>query len=507
MDTPRPGRTAGDRQQAAVASDADFVVVANRLPVHLDTSDPDAPRWRRSPGGLVSALDPILRNRRGAWVGWAGTVTGGARPALPEQDIRLHPVPLAEDEYRDYYEGFSNTTLWPLFHDVVVPPDFDQAWWHSYLRVNQRFAQHTAGLAAPGATVWVQDYQLMLVPALLRALRPDVRIGFFLHIPFPPPELFLQLPWRSQIVDGLLGADLIGFQLPGGAQNFLQLVRRLHRGESVGRAPRSSLLGSVLVPGREVRVGAFPISVDTAGLEELARSEAVRERARQIRRQLGEHRRVMLGVDRLDYTKGIDQRLRAFEALLADGRASARDTVLVQIATPSRERVEHYRRQRARIEALVGQINGTFGQVGQVPVHYLHTTVGRSELAALYGAADVMLVTPLRDGMNLVAKEFVAARPDLGGALVLSEFAGAAHELTRALLVNPHHPAELSDVMAAALDQDPAEGRCRMRDLRRHVRERDVHHWARSFLTVLRAGGSGAVPSGSDDSPQAAVVA
>ena len=502
MDTPRIRQPV-----ASEASDADFVVVANRLPVHLDTRDPDAPRWRRSPGGLVSALEPILRARRGAWVGWAGTTAESTPAILPDQDIRLCPVPLGEDEYREYYEGFSNATLWPLFHDVVVPPDFDQSWWHSYHRVNLRFAQHVAALAGSGATVWVQDYQLMLVPSLLRALRPDVRIGFFLHIPFPPPELFLQLPWRSQIVDGLLGADLIGFQLPGGAQNFLQLVRRLRRGESVSRAHRSSVQGTVLVRDREVRVGAFPISIDVTGLEELARSEAVRERARRIRRQLGDTRRVMLGVDRLDYTKGIDLRLRAFEGLLTDGRATARDTVLVQIATPSRERVEHYRRRRAGIEAQVGRINGRFGQIGQVPVHYLHTTVDRTELAALYRAADVMLVTPLRDGMNLVAKEFVAARPDLGGSLVLSEFAGAAQELTRALLVNPHHLSELQDVMSAALNLDESEGRRRMRDLRHHLRERDVHHWARSFLTALGAGGHGALPSDSDDPSERAIVA
>ncbi|MEU6284960.1 trehalose-6-phosphate synthase [Streptomyces sp. NPDC047028] len=473
----------------STASQADFVVVANRLPLHLDTCDPSAPRWRRSPGGLVSALEPILRARRGAWVGWAGTTTQVTEAALPDQEIHMQAVPLGENEYREYYEGFSNATLWPLFHDVMVPPDFDQSSWHSYQRVNQRFAQQAAALAAPGATVWVQDYQLMLVPALLRALRPDVRIGFFLHIPFPPPELFLQLPWRTQIMDGILGADLIGFQLPGGARNFLHLVSRLRGHESVREAQRPPLLGKVLSGGRKVSVGAFPISVDASAMEELARSKVVRERARQIRRQLGGSRKIMLAVDRLDYTKGIDQRLRAFEGLLADGRAAAKDTVLVQIATPSRERVEHYRLRRARIEAQVGQINGTFGQVGQVPVHYMHTTVDHTELAALYRAADVMLVTPLRDGMNLVAKEFIAARPDLGGALVLSEFAGAAHELTRALLVNPYHLSELKDVMAAALELDEADARSRMGCLRRHVFERDVHRWAHSFLTVLGDGG------------------
>ncbi|WP_405536193.1 trehalose-6-phosphate synthase [Streptomyces sp. NBC_00075] len=460
-------------------TDADFVVVANRLPVHLESGE-----WRRSPGGLVTALEPVLRGRRGAWVGWAGT-TGSTPAAFRHEGVRLHPVPLDADEHRDYYEGFSNATLWPLFHDAVAAPEFDRTWWQSYHRVNRRFAEYTAGVAGPGATVWVQDYQLMLVPALLRALRPDLRIGFFLHIPFPPPELFLQLPWRTEIVEGLLGADLVGCQLPGGAQNFLRLVRRLHGVGGVGGPHRTPVAGTVRLPERDVHVGAFPISVDAAGLDTLARSEAVRERARRIRRQLGDGRRIMLGIDRLDYTKGIEQRLRAFEGLLAEGRVTARDAVLVQIATPSRERVEHYRRQRTRIEAQVGRINGTFGTVGRVPVHYLHTTVDRTELAALYRAADVMLVTPLRDGMNLVAKEFVAARPDLGGALVLSEFAGAAHELTRALLVNPHHLAGLQDVMAAALHLDEAQRRLRMGELHRHVRERDVHHWARSFLDVL----------------------
>jgi trehalose 6-phosphate synthase len=249
-------------------------------------------------------------------------------------------------------------------------------------------------------------------------------------------------------------------------------------------------------------VGSFPISIDTWEFEALAASAPVREEARLLRERLGAGRRVLLGVDRLDYTKGIDQRLGAFEELLAAGRVTARDTVLVQVATPSRERVEHYRDLRARIEARVGRINGTFGEVGRVPVHYLHTTVDRVRLAALYRAADVMLVTPLRDGMNLVAKEFVAARPDLGGALVLSEFAGAAAELTEALLVNPHHAAELRDTMAAALELDPAEGRRRMRALRRRVRDRDVDHWARSFLGALHgapeedeaAPGAGAAP-------------
>ena len=502
----QPGSRTAQAVPGTTQPGAEFVVVANRLPVHLDSSGAGAPQWRRSPGGLVSAREPILRARRGAWVGWAGNTRTAPAP-FDDEGLRLYPVPLDEDEYRDYYEGFSNATLWPLFHDVVVPPVFDESWWLSYQQVNRRFAEHAAALAAPGATVWIQDYQLMLVPALLRALRPDVRIGFFLHIPFPPPELFLQLPWRGEIVDGLLGSDLVGFQLVGDAHNFLQLVRRLHRGETAHRPSSASAPGSVRLPDREVRVGAFPISIDAAGLEALAHTEPVREQAQQIRRQLG-GRKIMLGVDRLDYTKGIDQRLRAFEELLAEGRVTAQDAVLVQIATPSRERVGHYQRQRARIEAQVGRINGTFGRVGRMPVHYLHTTVDRTQLVALFHAADVMLVTPLRDGMNLVAKEFAAARPDLGGVLVLSEFAGAAHELGQALLVNPHHVSDLKNVMAAALDLDRAEGRRRMRELRRNVHERDVNHWARSFLESLSgsAGASGA-PGDADAPERRAAVA
>ncbi|MFD9128106.1 trehalose-6-phosphate synthase [Kitasatospora sp. NPDC059571] len=463
---------------------ADFVVVANRLPVHPDRGPSGEVRWQRSPGGLVSALEPILRSRRGAWVGWPGS-TGPVGAALPQQGIGLAAVPLDEEEHRDYYEGFSNATLWPLFHDAVVPPVYDQRWWHSYERVNRRFAEHTAARAAPGATVWVQDYQLMLVPDLIRRLRPDVRIGFFLHIPFPPAELLLQLPWRTELVAGLLGADLVGFQLPGGANNFLLLAERLGCGRAERGPAGPGVLGTLRLPGRTVRVGAFPISIDTADFETLAGSAPVRQQARQIRDRLGADRRILLGVDRLDYTKGIDHRLRAYEELLAEGRVTARDTVLVQVATPSRERVAHYRAERALIEARVGRINGAYGEIGRAPVHYLHTTVDRVALAALYRAADVMLVTPLRDGMNLVAKEFVAARPDLGGALVLSEFAGAAAELAEARLVNPHHLAALKDAVAAALAQDPAEGRRRMAALRRRVRERDVDHWARSFLRAL----------------------
>ncbi|NKE56195.1 trehalose-6-phosphate synthase [Lentzea sp. PSKA42] len=464
---------------------AEFVVVANRLPVDLERLPDGTERWKHSPGGLVSALEPFLRSHSGAWVGWPGVSDAEVAP-FEDDGLLLHPVPLSAKEVEDYYEGFSNGTLWPLYHDVVAQPAFHRHWWNAYVRVNQRFADATAKIAAHGATVWVQDYQLQLVPAMLRDQRPDLKIGFFLHIPFPPVELYMQLPWRTEIIRGLLGADLIGFHRPGGAQNFLWLARRL-----VGLEPSRGTVGVRTRPGvvqvgdRTVRVGAFPISIDSAGLDAVARRKETQARARQIRADLGNPKRILLGVDRLDYTKGIDVRIRALYELIADGRVDPEDVTMVQLATPSRERVDHYKTMRQDIEQSVGRINGEFGRVGKPVVHYLHQSVNREELVAFMSAADVMVVTPVRDGMNLVCKEYVACRYDLGGALVLSEFAGAAAELTSAFLVNPHDLDGVKNALQAALDIDPAEGRRRMRALRRQVLTHDVDRWARSFLEAL----------------------
>src|SRR5262245_1704156 len=255
-----------------------FVVVANRLPVDLERLPDGSTRWKRSPGGLVTALEPVLRNNKGAWVGWAGVPDVDIDPII-EDGLELHPVPLSAEEVSEYYEGFSNGTLWPLYHDVIMRPVYDRAWWAAYVTVNRRFAEATAKVAAEGATVWVQDYQLQLVPKMLRMLRPDLTIGFFLHIPFPPVELFMQMPWRTEIIEGLLGADLIGFHLPGGAQNFLYLARRLAgQPTSRGTVGVRSKLGVVQVGFRTVRVGAFPISIASAELDEHSRRRSVRER-------------------------------------------------------------------------------------------------------------------------------------------------------------------------------------------------------------------------------------
>jgi len=461
------------------AGSADLVVVANRLPVDRVTLPDGSPGWRTSPGGLVTALEPVLRENDGTWIGWPGGTESGLEPFV-EDGVHLVPISLSEQEIEEFYEGFSNATLWPLYHDVVAKPEFHREWWDSYVTVNRRFAETAAEVAAENATVWVHDYQLQLVPAMLRELRPDLRIGFFLHIPFPPTELFQQLPWRRQILEGLLGADLVGFQLNGGAQNFIRLVR-----QRVGHKTQRDVVH--LPVGRRVRAKAFPISIDSAGFEELARSEAVSARVTEIREALGNPRKVFLGVDRLDYTKGIYARLRAFAELMHDGHFSVDDAVFVQVATPSREQVQEYRLLRDEIERLVGRINGDLGRIGKPAISYLHSSYPREEMAALFRAADIMVVTPLRDGMNLVAKEYVACRFDNDGALVLSEFAGAAQELRQAWLVNPYDINGMKDALLAAYRAEGRELTRRMKAMRKQVLENDVAAWATRFLDELAA--------------------
>ncbi len=457
-----------------------FVVVASRLPVDRNEEPDGQIQWRASPGGLVAALEPVVRQAGGAWVGWPGDASPAPEP-FDFEGMRLIGIGLSPQEISDFYEGFCNATLWPLYHDVIAPPEFRRPWWEAYVTVNRRFAEAAAREAAPGATVWVHDYQLQLVPGMLRELRQDVRIGFFNHIPFPGYEIFAQLPWRRQVVEGLLGADLIGLQRQSDATNFLRACRR-----AAGLTTRGAL---IRVPGpggdREVRAAAFPISIDTAAFEEIAGRPEVQARSREIRDTLGDPSLVLLGVDRLDYTKGILHRLNAFSEVLDEGLLKVPGTVLVQVASPSRERVEQYRLLRDEVEVTVGRINGEHAELGTPPVQYLHQSYPRDEMAALYLAADVMLVTALRDGMNLVAKEFVASKLDESGALVLSEFTGAADELTGAFLVNPHDIEGLKETIVRAATVSPAEARRRMRAMRRRVREHDVAYWAASFLRAL----------------------
>ena len=471
----------GERTEARASGS--LVVVSNRLPVDRVILADGTETWRTSPGGLVTAMEAVVSDLGCDWVGWPGSTDETLAPFQVDA-MRLHPVTLDAAEVAEYYEGFSNDTIWPLYHDVISPPGYHREWWDRYVAVNRKFADAAAAAAAPGAIVWVHDYHLQLLPQLLRERRPDLKIGFFLHIPFPAFGLFAQLPWRRQVLEGMLGADVVGFQRVADAANFRAAVRRF-----VGAPSNGNL---VVLPaeaeqhsGRLVLAQEFPISIDARAFEELARTERVTQRAAEIRAELGNPSRVILGVDRLDYTKGIRHRLKAFSELLCDGAVDPREVTLVQVASPSRERVEAYRLLRDEIEVTVGRINGDHGTIGHSPVVYLHQGFPRDEMAALYRAADALVVTSLRDGMNLVAKEYAACRVDEQGVLVLSEFTGAADELGRALLVNPHDTNGLKAAMLAAIEMPEAEQRKRMRSLRRTVFRHDVARWSEDFLRAV----------------------
>jgi len=456
---------------------AEFVVVANRLPVDRIVTADGEEIWRTSPGGLVAALEPMMRSVDGAWVGWAGMPDVELAP-FDADGIRLIPVPLSEADVEEYYEGFSNDTIWPLYHDVIAPPQYHREWWEAYVSVNLRFAEAAAAAVARNGTVWVHDYQLQLVPEMVRNLRPDITIGYFHHIPFPSHGLYAQLPWRDQVLRGLLGADVIGFQRAQDAASFLAATKR--------RLGYETKATTVAMPdGRVSHVRAFPISIDTTPYRELAQRPDIRARAAEIREGLGNPKHILLGVDRLDYTKGIGHRIKAYGELLDQGRISVQDVAFIQVASPSRERVNAYMLLRDEVELAIGRINGNHDTLGHTAIRYLHQGFPREEMVAMYLAADVMLVTALRDGMNLVAKEYVATRADNRGVLVLSEFTGAADELRQALRINPHDIDGVKDAIVTAIEMPRHEQSRRMRSLRKRVLEHDVNDWSQSFLRAL----------------------
>lgn len=475
-DDDRPGDGATPRH--------DLVIAANRLPVRRQVRDRQ--QWELAPGGLVTALAPVMRSGGGAWIGWTGEVDDRPDPFVHD-GISLQPVGLSSREHDEYYEGLSNGTIWPLYHSGIHPAHIDRAWWRTYETVNQRFADAIVEAAAPDAVVWIHDYHLQLVPAMVRSRRDDVRIGFFLHTPFPPSELFLRLPWRARIAAGMLGADVIGFQTPADARHFAASVHRVLDVEATSQDDgEDGTRNAVRWQGRTVRFGAHPISIDTDAVETLADSQEVRRRAVALRRRIGSPKTVLLGVDRLDYTKGIDARLEAYLELLREGALDPEQVVFIQIATPSRASVLGYRDMRDRIERLVGEINGEFGTLGRTPVHYLRRNHSFEELVAYYRLADVMVVTPYRDGMNLVAKEYVASRTENTGVLLLSEFAGTAAEFRQAVMCNPFDVDGLKTALCDAINMGPDEQKQRMAPMRRRLHEHTVDDWADIFLQGVR---------------------
>jgi trehalose 6-phosphate synthase/phosphatase len=472
--------------------------VANRLPITVRVTETTV-EVERSMGGLATGLLGPHEHTDGLWIGWSGTTEdlGAEREAQLDAKLkamRLVAVPLSGDQVTRYYEGFSNGVLWPLFHYLIEQIPLQVSDWDAYVEANERFADVVAASYRPGDLIWVHDYQLLLLPGLLRRRIPDARIGFFLHIPFPSEELFRTLPARERILEGLLGADLVGFHTPAYLRHFAtSLIDILGLSVEIDR---------VQLPDREVRLGVFPMGVDAAMFDALAADPAVEEEARAIRGDGSV--RLLVGVDRLDYTKGIPRRLLAYERML-HAHPELRERVrLLQVAVPSRTGVGAYQDFRTLVDQLVGRINGAFGTPRWVPVHYIFRALSESDLVALYRAADVMLVTPLRDGMNLVAKEFIASRRDGDGVLVLSEFAGAAWELPEAVRVNPYDVEGAAEVYYRALTMPADERKARLVPLRSRVRAFDVHRWVSSFLEQLEESTPVAPPRGPPAGTEAA---
>ena len=477
----RDGRTAKCRAGTSRSiTSRRLLIVSNRLPVTAQVTA-EGPRIVPSCGGLATGLRRWHEGSEGLWLGWPGEVGGAAQQR--EVDQHLHergivPVHLTDDQVARYYHGFANRVLWPAFHYLIdrVPVDADG--WDAYREVNAVFAEAVIRNYRTGDIIWVHDYQLMLLPAMLRERLPNATVGFFLHIPFPSSEVFRVLPWRREILKGLLGADLVGFHTFAYMRHFMTALLHLDGIEAD--------IDRVRTGSREMKLGVFPMGVDAAAFSVLASDPDVRARVEAIRQDAG-GRRIVLGVDRLDYTKGIPRRLLALERLL-ERNPDLRDGMrYIQVAVPSRGNVDSYRRFRRQVEEHVGRINGTYGTLRSLPVHYVHQSVSSHDLVALYGAADVMLVTPLRDGMNLVAKEFVASRADEDAVLVLSEFAGAAAELNGAITVNPYDVDSVAASIHRALSMPLEERRTRMRTLRRYVLDHDVRAWAGSFVRQLEA--------------------
>jgi trehalose 6-phosphate synthase/phosphatase len=461
------------------------LIVSNRLPGTVVRSPDGKLDVMPSSGGLATGLGFVHEASDTLWIGWPGNPADcteaecddvGARLA----ELRMVPVWLTPDEVTGYYEQIANGVLWPLFHYLPEQLPLQITDWSVYEEVNARFAAAVAAVHRPGDQIWVHDYHLMLVPDMLRVRLPDAQIGFFLHIPFPSFEVFRTLPSRERLLEGMLGADLVGFHTATYGRNFTSSLLRL-----LGLAAR---VDRVQVGDREVRIGVFPMGIDAREWASLGEDPEVRSEARSL---VGDgDGTLIVGIDRLDYTKGIPRRLLAFQSLLEKHPELHERVRLVQVAVPSRSGVAAYRDFRSQIESLVGHVNGRFGTPHWAPVHYIHRNLNPREVAALYRAADVMLVTPVRDGMNLVAKEFVAARSDEGGVLVLSEFAGAASELAEALRVNPYDIESTAETVYRAITLPDEERSNRMRALRRRVFSYDVQRWARDFLAALEDAGA-----------------
>lgn len=460
------------------------IIVSNRLPISIKKVKGKL-KIVPSTGGLATGLASYTKDKKNTWVGWPGIVS----EELSEDDKdtiskklarhNCYPVFLSRKQFEGFYNGYSNSVLWPLFHEMSVRVKNQDKLWASYRQVNELYAEVVMGLSTAESTIWVHDYQLLLVPEMLRAEHPYDVIGFFLHVPFPGTKILKKVPQAKSLLKGMLGSDLIGFHTDSYVQNFLESCRSLH----VGKPD----LDQVILGDRTVRVTAFPLGIDYSKFSEAGSSRAVKKHVKKHKKRFGKRRKIILTVDRLDPTKGLAERLSAYQELLQNNRRLHKKVVMVMLAIPSRQEIEAYRRLKTKVEQLVFDINLTFGRRKWQPVHYIYGTVPFEELAALYRVADVAFIAPIKDGMNLVAKEYVASRPDKHGVLILSETAGAAQELTEALLVNPERQATLTDALSKSLSMRPRELRMRLKHMKQKLSSNTVNHWKQAFMSSLKS--------------------
>ena len=459
-----------------------LIIVSNRLPVTVEKRKGSL-HFRRSVGGLATGLASVYKSYNSSWIGWCGIpwdkVERKEKKDIETKlidDFDCFPVFLSKSDIEMHYYGFCNRTIWPLFHYFTQYTDYDRDLWKYYQRVNKLFCNAVMELAEPDDVIWIHDYHLMLLPKLIRENLPDATIGFFLHIPFPSFEIFRLLPWRKEILDGLFGADLIGFHTYGYVRHFLDSAHRLLGYEHTH--------GQITADNRVVKVDAFPMGIDYERYSSAVHESAVQKEINRIRKKLGE-KKIILSIDRLDYTKGVLQRLEAFEFFLEKNPEYKEKVILILVAAPSRARVEHYYSLKRQIDELVGKINGIHGTIDWQPVLYQYFSLPFRKLIPMYNAADVALVTPLRDGMNLIAKEFIASKTEGKGVLILSEMAGAAEELGEAIIVNPNNKDEIAEALKEALEMSAEEQMERNRVMQNRLQRYNVVRWANDFIESL----------------------
>jgi len=458
---------------------AKLIIVSNRLPVKLQEKDGTL-TYKTSEGGLATGLGSIYKKDDNIWIGWPGLVVEEEeKQKRITTDLRqesMRPIFLTETEIKEFYEGFSNETLWPTFHYFSQYAVYDQQLWETYVRVNQKYCDEVVKQAGPDDTIWVHDYQLLLLPCMLRSRLPNITIGFFQHIPFPSYEIFRLLPWRKEILEGMLGSDLIGFHTYDDMRHFLSAVNRI-----VGLG---SMHGWINTNNRSLLVDSFPMGIDYDKYADTAALEEVKKRDKVYRSNLIAEK-IILSIDRLDYSKGIPQRLQAFELFLEKYPEFHEKVTLVMLVVPSRDAVEKYKELKEEIDEFVGRINGMYSHINWNPIQYFYRSFPLETLSAFYRMADVALVTPMRDGMNLVCKEYVASRLDQTGVLILSEMAGASKELSEALLINPNDINQMVDALHTALTMPEEEQRVHMSSMQETLKRYNIHHWVEMFMDRL----------------------